>query len=77
MKCLSSGVECIQAAFSRKAATDYVGVSVNLFLPPLIMTVPQVRAIWVGDDAAGGFDPIVECVFWFRPPLVMVRNPAA
>jgi hypothetical protein len=34
MKCLSSGVECIQAAFSRKAATDYVGVSVNLFLPP-------------------------------------------
>jgi len=43
----------------------------------MIMTVPQVWAIWVGDEAAGGFDPIVECVFCFRPALVMVRNPAA
>jgi hypothetical protein len=24
----------------------------------MIMTVPQVWAIWVGDEAAGGFDPI-------------------
>src|SRR5262249_10198116 len=28
-------------------------------------------------SGCGGFDPIVECVFSFRPSLAMVRNPAA
>jgi len=43
----------------------------------MIMTVPQVLAIWVGPSSSGRFDPVVECVFCLRPSLVMVRNPAA
>jgi len=43
----------------------------------MIMTIPRVLAIWVGHQAAGRFDPVVECVFCLRPSLVMVRNPAA
>ena len=57
--------------------TKLRGVLGGMSVFTMIMTVPQVWAIWVGDEAAGGFDPIVECVFCFRPPLVMVRNPAA
>jgi hypothetical protein len=43
----------------------------------MVMTVPQVWAIWVGQQAAGVFDPIVECVSSVRRSLVMVRNPEA
>jgi hypothetical protein len=43
----------------------------------MVMTVPQVWAIWVGQQASGGFDPIVEYVSSFRRSLVMVRNSEA
>jgi hypothetical protein len=43
----------------------------------MVMTVPQVWAIWVGQQASGRFDPIVEYVSSFRRSLVMVRNSEA
>ena len=43
----------------------------------MIMTVPPGVDHMGRSASSGGFDPIVECVFGFRPSLVMVRNPAA
>jgi hypothetical protein len=40
----------------------------------MLMTIPQVLTIWIGQQAAGVFYLHVERLPGFRHPLVMVRN---
>src|SRR5919107_1307492 len=40
----------------------------------MLMTIPQVLSIWIGQQAAGGFYLHVERLPGFRHPLVMVRT---
>jgi hypothetical protein len=43
----------------------------------LLMTVPQVLTIWVGQQAAGVSGVVVERLSSVRAALVLVRNPEA
>ena len=63
------------AAAASPSDTKLRGLLGSMSVFTMIMT-PKCWPYMGRSSSSGGFDPIVECVFCFRPSLVMVRNPA-